>query len=142
MLRFWDKDTGPFGTGDASGADLELFGDGLVLGLELLAVLGLTDFFELNASHFEEECGFAHTRNPGNQYAVLVLDLFFFLNNLFLRPVDLVNIENLDLLPNLPPEINLFLVGCIGRFNLVDVLEDFLVKSQVVQQFLDLLDVV
>ncbi len=53
-----------------------------------------------------------------------------------------MNIQNLNLFPYLSPKINFFLIRSIRRLNLVDALKDFLIKSQVVQKFLDLLDIV
>ena len=60
MLRFGDEHARLFGTGYTAGTDLELFGYCRVLGLELLTELGLTDLFELDSCHFQEERSLAH----------------------------------------------------------------------------------
>jgi hypothetical protein len=142
MLRFRDEHAWLFGTRHAAGTDLELLGNRWILCLEFFTELGLTDLFELDACHFQKERGLTYTRNPCNHYPLLIFDLLFLLNNLLLRPVNLMNIEDLNFLPNLPPQINFFLIGGVGCLNLVNVLKDLLVVAVVIEELLDLLDII
>jgi len=141
VLGFRHKNSWLLGARYTSWTNFELLGNRRVFCLKLFVILAFCNFSEFYSCHFKEERGFSNSWNSCNQYPILILDLFLLLNYFFLWSIDLVDVQNLDLLSYFSPKIYLILIGSVRCLNLVDMLKDFLIKSIIVYELFNLLDV-